>query len=1031
MQGRILRFRARRADRMLKSMETKKTYQSRIVLVVGIILIVVALLVSGTVFVVMQRHAEGLLSNNLQASLQNNVQLIQFEIGAGFDRTVVVASRPLLIDQVQRLNTGADDGSAREILKKAAQSFLPTGLTAIAVFDQGGRELARAGTFTPQSALTVPLNLPGRVQLMWAGQMLLHAAVDMKQAGQVVGQVITETSLPATTAVFKQARRLGETGDLALCAPLGSNMQCFPSSLNPNVLTRSQRTVKGDLLPMAHALIGKTGFITARDYRQQQVAAAYAPVADLGLGMVLKMDDAELYAPVWLQLRYLIPLLLAVLISALLSLRWLLAPLVLRLVRAEAQAAQRTAELTKEIAERRQAFELSPDPTWIIDSNQFIECNAAAVSALGYSSREELLNIHPSKLSPPMQADGADSNVKAERMMVLAREQGLHRFEWLHTKADGMNFVAEVTLSAIELDHRPVIYCVWRDITERKRVEAELLAASKKSEALLQAAGDGIHVLDLHGNLVQVNEAFSQMLGYTPKEMIGMNVAQWDGDLLPDPEVLRIRMLDHVLARSETFETKHRHRDGHIFDVEINVVNVEIDGKKLLFCAARDITEKKKSNELIWQQANIDTLTGLPNRRMFYDRLGQEIKKSHRSGLLMAVLLLDLDRFKEVNDTLGHAQGDVLLAEAARRIADCLRESDTVARLGGDEFTVILSDLKDVNSVSCIAQKIIDRLAAPFQLQPETAYLSASMGITLYPNDGQNIEVLIKNADQAMYLAKNSGRGRFSYFTAALQDAVQTRLRLLSDLRQALPGKQLVVYYQPIVAMASGKIHKAEALLRWQHPERGMVSPLQFIALAEESGLIHEIGDWVFHEAVRQLKRCREIFAPQFQIGVNKSPVQFRENRLDFESWPSHLQAMGLPGNSLVVEITESLLLNAEKSVTRTLQSFRAAGIQVALDDFGTGYSSLSYLKKFDIDYLKIDQSFVRNLGADPDDQALCEAIIVMAHKLGLKVIAEGVETEAQRALLAAYGCDYAQGWLYSKALPAAEFEALLQAQAK
>ena len=354
-----------------------------------------------------------------------------------------------------------------------------------------------------------------------------------------------------------------------------------------------------------------------------------------------------------------------------------------------------------------------------------------------------------------------------------------------------------------------------------------------------------------------------------------------------------------------------------------------------------------------------------------------------------------------------------------------------MARLGGDEFTVILSEVEDTNSVARIAQNIIERLAAPFQLLQETAYVSASMGITLYPNDAQHIDTLITNADQAMYLAKNSGRGRFSYFTAALQEAAQTRLGLLSDLRNALPGKQLVVYYQPIVEIASGKIHKAEALLRWQHPERGMVSPLQFIPLAEESGLIHEIGDWVFHEAVRQLARCREMFVPQFQISVNKSPVQFRENGSDYESWPSHLLAMGLPGNSLVVEITEGLLLNAEVNVTGTLLSFRDAGMQVALDDFGTGYSSLSYLKKFDIDYLKIDQSFVRNLGDDPDDQALCEAIIVMAHKLGLKVIAEGVETEQQRDLLAAYGCDYAQGWLYSKAVPAGEFEALLKEQEK
>ncbi len=310
--------------------------------------------------------------------------------------------------------------------------------------------------------------------------------------------------------------------------------------------------------------------------------------------------------------------------------------------------------------------------------------------------------------------------------------------------------------------------------------------------------------------------------------------------------------------------------------------------------------------------------------------------------------------------------------------------------------------------------------------------MSASLGITLYPNDAQDAGALIRNADQAMYLAKDSGRNRFNYFTTDLQEAAQTRLHLLNDLRHALPEKQLVVYYQPIVEMASGKIYKAEALLRWPHPERGMVSPAQFIPLAEESGLIHEIGDWVFREATRELVHWRTKFVPEFQISVNVSPVQFRQNKVgDESSWLSYLRAMDLPGQSLVIEITEGLLLKAESNVTEKLLAFRAAGIQVALDDFGTGYSSLSYLKKFDMDYLKIDMSFVRNMADDANDRTLCEAIIVMAHKLGLKVIAEGVETEQQRDLLAAYGCDYAQGWLYSKAVPAGEFEALLRGQAK
>jgi len=445
---------------------------------------------------------------------------------------------------------------------------------------------------------------------------------------------------------------------------------------------------------------------------------------------------------------------------------------------------------------------------------------------------------------------------------------------------------------------------------------------------------------------------------------------------------------------------------------------------------SQDITEKKRSEETIWQQANFDPLTDLPNRRMFQDRLELEIKKSNRDRSPLALMFIDLDKFKEVNDTLGHDKGDILLVEAAHRIARCVRESDTVARLGGDEFTVILSELDDTNSVERIAQAIINALVAPFQLEEDIAFVSASIGITLYPNDATNLEMLMSNADQAMYASKSAGRNRFSYFTQSLQEAALNRMHLINDLRTALSGNQFRLHYHPIVELDSGIIHKAEALIRWQHPDRGLINPAEFIMLAEESGMIIDIGDWVFREAVQQVQRLRATHHPKFQISVNKSPVQFRNDERYFRDWIPHLQQLKMPGQCIAIEITEGLLLDATATVKSKLLELRDAGIQVALDDFGTGYSSLSYLKKFDIDYIKIDRSFVRNLTATSNDMALCEAIIVMAHKLGLKVIAEGIETATQRHLLAAAGCDYGQGYFFAPPLPAPEFEALLKTSA-
>jgi len=571
---------------------------------------------------------------------------------------------------------------------------------------------------------------------------------------------------------------------------------------------------------------------------------------------------------------------------------------------------------------------------------------------------------------------------------------------------------------------------IVQDITRRKLAELALRDSEARWKLALESVGDGLWDWQIQSGQEYLSPNLLRMYGYSEDEIrCDVNVL----DELTHPDDLErmhheCQMYLDGLTPAFSNERRVRCKNGNWKWVLSRGMVIQRDdqGKPLRMIGTHtDITERKTAEVLIWQQANFDALTGLPNRRMMQDRLSQELKKCRRDGTQLALLLMDLDHFKEVNDTLGHDRGDLLLTEAARRIQGCLREVDTVARMGGDEFTVIITELTHATDLHHILPKLLTALSATFHLGTDQVFVSASIGVTIYPTDGHDIEALMKNADQALYVAKGAGRNRFSFFTPALQEAARLRAQLTYDMRLALEVQDFRVFYQPIVELATGAIHKAEALLRWQHPTRGMISPAEFIPVAEASGLIVELGEWVFAQAANQVQTWRKTLHPQFQISVNKSPLQFENPNPAHTPWIEQLRARSLSGNSIVVEITEGLLLSTSDGVVEQLLELRDEGINVSLDDFGTGYSSLSYLQKFEIDYIKIDQSFVRHLVAGSTDLALCQAIIAMAHALGMKVIAEGVETELQRDLLAAAGCDYAQGYWYSRPVPVADFEKL------
>lgn len=671
----------------------------------------------------------------------------------------------------------------------------------------------------------------------------------------------------------------------------------------------------------------------------------------------------------------------------------------------------------------RNIFQLSPVPAAIlaIDDSRFMLVNDAFTQTFGWSVGE-LLNSR--SLAMGMWLD------TAQRQQWL---DGLHKskatYDFPAQLFNRNGDLRELLLNSSLIDYagKNCVLTLLFDVTEHNRADDALHIASM----VYQTSHEAMMVTDADNLIIAVNPAFERITGYEAKEILGKN-----------PRVLGSGRQERAFYQAMWQELTSSGRwQGEIWNVRkngevypeflsINTINHPDGSVYRRVALFSDISKSKEADDLIWKQSNFDMLTGLPNRNMFLDRLEQEIKKADRSAHQLALLLIDLDNFKEVNDTFGHSMGDRLLVEAALRIVASVRDSDTVAHFGGDEFTVLLGDLHDFDGIERVTRGILDYLAQPFDLAGEVVHLSASIGVAFYPSDASNLDDLLKSADQAMYQAKNLGRNRYSYFTAALQEAALKRARLIGDLRGAVAGEQLRVHFQPIVELSTGAIHKAEALVRWQHPQRGLVSPAQFIPLAEETGLIVEIGNWVFHESVHWAKRWQSMGYSNFQISVNKSPVQFYKEA-SYEDWLQHMRHIGLPGCGIVIEITEGLLLAQKTAVIDSLAAYRHGGIQVALDDFGTGYSSLAYLKKFQIDYIKIDQSFTRNLAPGSRDMALSEAIIAMSHKLGLRVVAEGVETVEQRDLLLAAGCDYAQGYLFARPMPPQEFEELLISRVK
>jgi len=568
---------------------------------------------------------------------------------------------------------------------------------------------------------------------------------------------------------------------------------------------------------------------------------------------------------------------------------------------------------------------------------------------------------------------------------------------------------------------------VGRNITERKRTKRSLREVAERFRSLTELSSDWYWEMDAGLRFTYVSEGIRKVRGIGPETLIGRK--RWDSDRVGgDEEMDRHRATLEAHRPFKDFVLARANADGRV--TYVSHTGEPIFDDKGAFRGyrgvARDITERMHAEEELARMAHYDALTGLPNRALLQGRLARAMSRADRGRTLLAVMFLDLDQFKEINDSLGHAVGDAVLKEIALRLEGCLRATDTVARLGGDEFTILLEDVHNADEILRVADKLLQSISARANVAGHELHLSTSIGVTVYPLDDHDADTLLRNADLAMYHAKQEGRNNVQFFSRDMSERTEKRVDLLGRLRGAIGRNELQLYYQPQVDVRSGAIIGAEALLRWNDPARGQVPPMQFIPLAEDTGLIVDIGEWVLREACRQAKSWLAAGLGPLTVAVNLSPRQFRQKNL-VSMVAAILAETALPPELLELEITESTVMHRTEEAVSGLRALHKLGVQISLDDFGTGYSSLAYLHRFPVHSLKVDQSFVRDIKSDRDDAAIVSTVISLARQLNLKALAEGVETEAQLAFLRVRGCDSFQGYLFCRPQPAADIEALLR----
>jgi len=653
----------------------------------------------------------------------------------------------------------------------------------------------------------------------------------------------------------------------------------------------------------------------------------------------------------------------------------------------------------------RHLFERSNDAIVLIEGNRIIDANPAALRLFHCADKHQIVGKTLIDFSPVRQPSGETSMMADASQSAQNFIEGNRRYEWEFRLPDGAVFWAEILLTSVTLDHEFLSYAVLRDISARKATESTLLMAAQ----VFENSRDAIAITDREHCVLAVNHAFSTITGYSRADIVGLELPYLRSGR-HEPSFYQ-QIWEYVAANDHwEGEVWSARSSGDEFPVWLALTAIRDSNGELsnYMAILSDITDRKRAEEQTRHLAEHDFLTDLPNRVLFLDRLHQALANARRKHTKVAVMFVDLDRFKGINDSFGHHVGDAVLKEVAQRLTGCVRGVDTVSRQGGDEFVVILADIGGADQAAHVAGSVMQAVAQPVRYEDRSVSISVSIGISISPEDGDDIDTLLKHADVAMYHAKQNGRNAFSFFNPDMNAHVIERVQLENAMRHALANREFELAYQPEVDMASGQTIGVEALLRWRHPERGLLLPHEFIDVAETSGLIVPIGEWVLREACTRGAEWRDAGYPVV-VAVNLSSVQFLHEHL-LRSVDNALAQSGLAPEFLDLEVTEGVIMGGNEKAIATVTALRERGVRLTIDDFGTGFSSLSYLRRFPLSKLKIDSSFIDEITTKPDDADMIAAIIAVARSLKLRVIAEGVETAEQLAFLRQHGCDEYQG---------------------